>query len=147
MNDVQKKMADEFTRTEITVTGDSGETVFTLSKMPATKGWDTLEEIREATGGVMNVEHSGGANAAIAALVASMPKPFVRRLRSTMFEHVTFTNRVMQTPTVLAGNEETAFDMIGAKPVEIYELFLRILAVNFTDSFVAVKERISTLLK
>ena len=130
---------EEFLRREVTVTGTNGETAFTIGKMPATKGWDTLESIREAVREPLESMHD------IKAIVTALPKLFARALRDTMFEHVTFRNRIAGTPLVLAGNEETAFDAIDAEPVAIYEMFLRSLCVNFTPSFEEIFERISSL--
>ncbi len=141
------ELREEFLKREVTVKGASGKTHFTLTKMPATKAWDVLEDIRDSASGALDVQHSGGTEAMVRALVGALPKPFARRLRDTMFGCVTFRNQMMQSPAVLAGNEETAFDAIEADPIAIYEMFLRSLSVNFTDSFVALFEKISTIQK
>lgn len=140
------KVREEFLKREITVTGANGETEFTIAKMPATKGWDVLEQIRENAGGALNMQHAGGIESAIQTLVAALPRTFARELRNTMFEYVTFRNRMAVSPMTLAGNEETAFDAIEAEPIAIYEIFLRSLAVGFTPSFVALLEKTSSFL-
>lgn len=137
----------EFLRPDITIKGEKGETKFHIEKMPAMEGWDVLEDIREAATSPLNMQHAGGIESAVQALVTSLPKRFTRELRDVMFGHVTFTNRIMQTPTVLAGDEDSAFNAIGAEPIAVYELFLRTLAVNFTPSFLAMFEKISSILK
>ena len=140
-------LRDEFLEREVTYAGAQGETRFTIAKMPATKGWDVLEEIREAaTTGPMNALSDGSVQGAMTSLVMALPKQFTRQLRNTMFQHVTFTNRVAATPMVLAGNEETAFDLIEAEPIVLHYMLLRALAVNFTPSFTDLFGKISALL-
>ena len=134
---------DEFLQRDVTITGENGETRFAIGKMKASKGWDVLEEIREAANQpIADNAAIGGARDAMEAIVMALPRPFTRRLRDTMFAHVTFTNRVAVSGLPLAGAEETAFDAIDAEPVAIYEIFLRSLAVNFTPSFVELLEKI-----
>ena len=145
LDESQEKVREEFSRLEVTITGANGDTTFNFAKMPATKGWDTLEEIREAAGGNIDLG-AGGPATAIPALIRTLPKPFTRQLRDSMFKHVTFRNRMAQSPLELAGNEETAFDAIEAQPIAIYEVFVRSLTVNFTDSFVDLFEKISNFL-
>lgn len=146
MAKVMGVVRDEFLKREFTVKGANGETEFTLAKMPATKGWDVLEEIRSASGSASNGPAGGGIEAEIKNLVAALPKEFARALRNTMFQYVTFRNRMAVSPMNLAGNEEVAFDAIEAEPLAIYEVFLRSLAVNFTPSFLELQDRISTFM-
>ena len=143
--DAQTRVREEFLRQEVTIKGRSGETTFTIAKMPATKGWDTLEEIREAAGGQISLG-AGGIGGAMQSVVSALPKPFARQLRTTMFGHVTFRNHLAKDPLTLAGEEEMAFDAIEAEPLAIYEIFMRSLALNFTDSFVGLFARISSFL-
>ena len=144
---VVDNLRDEFLEREVTYAGANGETRFVITKMPSTRGWDVLEEIREAAvNGPMNSMSDGSIQGVISALVMALPKPFVRQLRNIMFSYVTFTNRVAATPMVLAGNEETAFDLIEAEPIVIHYMLLRALAVNFTPSFTDLFGKISALL-
>ena len=129
----------------VVVTGATGETTFTLHKVPALEGWDILEEIREASGGALNVEHAGGIQSAFSALLTALPRPFTKQLRDRMFAHVTFTNRVAKTPLQLSGNEDTAFNLIDAEPSAVYEVFVRALMRSFTGSCVALVERIFSI--
>ena len=133
---------DEFCRLQITVTGANGETKFTLSKMPGTIAWDTLEDIREALSDPI-LKRSNDARGVMEQILLALPKQFTRRLRDRMFQYVTFTNSIARTPLTLAGAEETAFDAIDAEPVAIYEVFVRSLAVNFTGSYRDLVARIS----
>ena len=90
---ILEKVRDEFLLQEVTIRGQRGETVFFLQKMPATRGWDVLEGIRAAAGGALNLEHSGGIEAALQALITALPTEFTRKLRNTMFGFVSFRNQ------------------------------------------------------
>lgn len=142
---VKGELGEEFLKTSLTVEGSNGETTFSLGKMPATTGWDVLEEIREASTAPLKFDEADPRDM-FQAVVLSLPKPFTRRLRDKMFAYVTFQNRMQQTPEVLAGHEEEAFDAIGAEPIEIYDLFIRSLAVNFTPSFLAMLDKILSMM-
>ena len=142
----RQNILDEFLARDVTISGTNGSTAFRIGKMPALAGWDVLEEIRVESGGQLNVEHEGGVRTAFAAVLAGFSRPFVARLRTTLFEHVSFTNELATNPQVLAGAEDMAFNHIEAEPGHVYELLLRCLAVNFTPSFLAVSARISSLL-
>ena len=125
----------EFLKREVTITGANGDTEFTISKLPATKGWDTLERIREQIGRDFQFPRGEELGVIIMKTIGGLPRSFVADIRTTMFEHVTFRNRMAVSPMTLAGNEEMAFDAVEIEPADIYDLFLRTLCVNFTASF------------
>ena len=143
---VRQQILDEFLARDVTITGDNGDTAFRIGKMPALAGWDVLEDIRVESGGTLDMDHAGGVRTAFATMLAGFSKPFVARLRTTMFQHVTFTNSVARDAQVLAGAEDMAFNHIEAEPGHVYELLLRCLAVNFTPSFLAASEKILSLM-
>ena len=87
----------------------------------------------------------GSLEAAIVKVLVALPRVFVKNLQSTMFEKVMYTNRMANSPTVLKGNEDTAFDAIGAKAVDIKHVLGRAFAVNFFDSFTDLHDLIAWL--
>ena len=126
----------ELLKVEWTLTGRNGETRFFFERFGAVKGDEILDRIREQIGGSFDLPNPGGdVEAAFLKVLAALPRPFVKQLQATMFEVVKFSNRIAETPLVLVGNEETAFNAIGAKAIDLKHVLGRALAVNFFDSF------------
>ena len=116
-----------------------GPTRFVFQKIPALEGFRIIEAIRHQLAGVIDwpsvpaAVGGGGENIAILfRALMSLPPEFTERLRTTLFRHVLYsTPDVSQQP--LHGAGDTAFETL--EPIHVYEVMLRVLAVNFTDSF------------
>ena len=131
-----------------------GDTRFHLDKMGAMEAWRVLEVIRKEASNVAGLPITDlmtqlrGATmddairigAKVALAVIGLPVPFVEGLRKTLFKHVRFTGNGAQTPQMLMGAEDMAFN--GLEPVAIYEVLVRSLAVNFTPSFAGLAGQI-----
>lgn len=133
-----------------------GATSFRIHKIPALEAWEVLEQIREQFGktldaDVMALKGVGSAMAdkasenghasdrtadqisAMARLVLGLPPSFVKSLRNRLFAHAQFRNQVAVDWQPLQGGEDTAF--MNLEPVEVYNVLVRCLAVNFFPSF------------
>ena len=117
-----------WTEPEATIDG----TRFFFGKLPAMRGFEVLEQIRVEIGDKADEELTAGIESLLKALL-SLSRGFVETLRRELFKAVRYSNARAQTPQVLAGAEDTAFD--GLEPIAVYEVLGRSLAVNFSDSF------------
>ncbi len=123
------KHAEKYTEQDFTI----GQTKFSIEKLLPMEGFRVLEEIRAALGTrLANTPADSGVATVIASVALSIPPAVVDTIMRDMFAHVTFTNHLQATRATLAGNEGTAFD--GLEPVNVYEVFVRCLAVNFFSS-------------
>ena len=127
---------EALTKTEFEI----GRTRFFIAKLPAIAAFDLLELIRHEVGKSADlVVPEGSENKRVATLLPlmlSLDPAFVKRVRTTLFEKVSYSNDRVPTPQKLAGAEDMAFD--GSEAVAVYEVLLRCLAVNFTASLRAV---------
>ena len=132
-------LRDDLTKTEFEISG----TRFFIAKLPAMAAFDLLELIRHELGRSQALKvpegTSDGDVHSLLKLVLSLDPAFVRLVRRELFSKVSFANARIATPQPLAGAEDTAFDTLEA--VTIYEVLLRALAVNFTESLRAVVSR------
>ena len=132
-------IGDQLTATEFEIDG----TRFFIAKLPAMGAFALLEMIRHELGRApalsMPEATSGADTMSLLKIVLSLDPAFVRRVRSTLFEKVSFSNARAVDPQPLAGSEDMAFD--GLEPVAVYETLLRCLAVNFTESLRAIASR------
>ena len=126
------ELGEQLTATEFEI----GGTRFFVAKLPAMAAFDLMELIRHELGKSADLALPEGAASemigALLKLVLSLDPAFVRLVRKTLFEKVSFSNQRVPTPQQLAGAEEMALD--GLEPVAVYEILLRCLAVNFTAS-------------
>ena len=73
-------------------------------------------------------------------LILSVDPVGLENVRKYLFAEITFTNANAKTAMPLAGNEGLALS--GLEPVAVYEILMRALAVNFTESFSAILSRL-----
>ena len=129
-------LGEELTATEFEI----GRTRFFIATLPAIGAFDLLELIRHEVGKSADLAVPEGSEdekvAALLKLALSLDPAFVKRVRTTLFEKVSFSNDRVPTPQKVAGAEDMAFD--GSDAVAVYEVLLRCLAVNFTASLRAV---------
>ena len=110
--------------------------------MPAMEAWAVLEKIRAQTAGALDQRIAEGAiEHTFLRIIVSLRVDFVNKMRLELFRHVSYTN-ASTSLVPLAGNEDNAFD--GLEPIAVYEVLVRCLAVNFTGSFRAISEAISS---
>ena len=133
----------DLTKTEFEI----GDTRFFIAKLPAMAGFDLLEAIRHELGKSQALslptevlKEDDRSIATFLKIVLSLDPAFVRKVRSALFEKVSFSNSRVPAPQQLAGAEEIAFD--GLEPIAIYEVLLRSAAVNFTPSLDALVSRL-----
>ena len=131
------KAASEYRKTTVKI----GDTTFKINKLMVMDSLDVLEEIREGMGQrLLELEHMS-LQEAIARAVIGAPRDLVARIRDRLFEEVTFKNQSAKTHVTLAGSEEMAFENLSA--VDVYEVLVRCLAVNFFDSFQELISRLN----
>ena len=121
------------------------DTTFTIRKLLPMEGYRLLEVIRPALKSVTELDLTGLTGddvAAAVAVVAGVPQPTVETCRQWLFKHVLFTNGSVPQPTVLAGNEDTAFQNLTA--AHVYEILVRAFVVNFRESWTAAASRLPT---
>ena len=123
-----------------------GDTTFTVGCQPATVGWDLSAEVANLLGTVEvpGTVVTGDAQSVLAAARALMaiPAPQLKRVRTSLFEYVEFTNSRAATPQKLAGAEEMAFNAAGLSSVDIWKVFAAAFRVNFSEYW----EMLSSLL-
>ena len=126
---------EDITREMVEIDG----VMFHFHKMKAMQGWRVFEKIRQsiATVDIGDPENIGKSIAVGIKALASLPIEFIDDLRADLFKHITFRSRKTegnsQPEQQLHGLEDMALE--GVKPIAIYELIVRSLAVNFTESF------------
>ena len=122
-------------------------TTFTIKKLPPEDAFDVLEDIRESIGGRMmttlaakQVLSEGSIGEMINQVVkiflsvlVAMPKNDAKKVRSALFEQVSFKNRLNRAEMRLKGNENLAY--ADLEPIHIHELWLRSMAINFQGSW------------
>ena len=134
----------DLTKTEFEI----GDTRFFIAKLPAMAAFDLLEAIRHELGksqalslpSMDALDNEDRSIVSLLKIVLSLDPAFVRKVRSALFEKVSFSNSRVPAPQQLAGAEEIAFD--GLEPIAIYEVLLRSAAVNFTPSLDALVSRL-----
>ena len=127
--------------TEVTI----GTTRFFFAKLPAMAAYDVLEDLRYEFGQIPNLlsdlevgelgTKSQREQVVVRALMhafTGLRPQFVKQIRDKLFQVVSFSNAQAQTPQVVRGAEDTAFN--GLESSAVYDVLLRSLAVNFTDS-------------
>ncbi len=114
-------------------------TTFTFGKLTAMKGWEWVLLVREEVGKV--VPAGLPPLMALDKAILLLPTPFVLRLQGAMFEKVEFAN-ARTTLQQLQGAEDTAF--ADSNPGAVFEVLIRSLAVNFSDSFREIIDQIFT---
>ena len=65
--------------------------------------------------------------------------PVMAKIRVVLFQTVTFSNATAKTPQPLTG----AIDVAFAEPMDIYESIVRLLALNFIQSFTVLFRRMT----
>ena len=142
-----ENIAAQFKVRDVTLTGeDGGTTTFHIGKLFPMDAFRVLEKIRTALGvGMASVPAGQSTAASIVAVVLSLPEDRFTEVRNLLFSHVTFTDKNVQTPLHVAGMEEQAFANLD--PLNIYEIFLRCVAVNFFQSFKGLLSRIGPMLQ
>ena len=110
-------------------------TVFTIQQLLAMEGFRVWEPLRVELferASRMPLTVSGNSMIALVGVLLSVSESTLDRVRSKLFEQVLFTNQNAQTPMVLAGNENMAFN--GLETVHVYEVLVKCLVINFTPS-------------
>ena len=117
-----------------------GDTTFYVRKLTAMRGHKVSEMIRAAVG-VQTLRFGGASDVPtlIAGIILSLNPVDVEAITKVMWERVEFKNGTAQTPLPLLGNEDMAFEHL--EPVDVYEVIVRCLAVNFTASLEGILSR------
>ena len=131
-----KKIKD-FGKTKFKIKGSE----FSIEKLPPMKGFRIAEEIRvNLAESADRFEVKGGSETESATLffkaLLGLPPDFIDELMSKMFEHIQFTGKDTGTEKgwqSLSGSEDSAF--INFEVINIYEVLVRALYVNFSGSF------------
>ena len=125
-------------------------TTFTFRKLGAEDAFDVLEDIRESIGGrtvsVMATKQLLSSASTenvrnlmmevfvtLMGVVVAMPKVDAQRVRKALFKETYFTNQHAKVLLPIDGNENFAFADI--EPVQVYELWMRSMVVNFRGSW------------
>ena len=126
-------------QTEIEIAG----TRFEIRKLPATQARRTWRELLHAFGQTRTVEALGNldfdaGDAETKGLlmviqgVLALDVDYLERLQGQIFAGMTFQNKMAATPQPVGPAQDTAF--MDLEPVDVDELLIRGLAVNFTRS-------------
>lgn len=127
---IRKEVQDELTRKNVTIKGRRGSVRFHFRRMPATKGDEVLEGLREVAGG----DFLSDDPTVFTTLVTKLPRAYVKRLQERLFRYVDFeTDR--SSKMCLSGLEDQAFNDADLEPIAIKQVLLRSFAVNFIGSF------------
>ena len=118
---------DEYQKTEFTI----GNCKFSVEKLRAMEGYWLLEQIRYEFRNTVLKELGDDENALFASFFMLDPQ-FVETVRKRLFQRVKFTNESAITAQQLAGAEDIAFT--GLEPLAIYEIIVRCLMINFSNS-------------
>ena len=131
-----------FTKEEVKL----GDVTFRFDKMNAMKGFKTFELIRkELSNTLSNVQtdtDDKGLGVEFIKAILGLDVEFMDTLRETMFTHVKFKGNGAQNYVDLKGSEDMAFQQLS--PASIYEVYLRALAVNFTDTLNELKSKFAS---
>ncbi len=130
MEDQLTQAASEYTKLNVQI----GETHFEIRKLLVMDSFAVLEELREGLGEQLGeVDSDDPLQVTMVKTILSAPRELVISIRDQLFANVLFRNESYRTPMILAGMEEAAFD--GLTPIDVYEMLVRCLAVNFFDTF------------
>jgi len=138
-SNIDKYLEPEFTLNEVS---------FRVNKLNAMDGFALFEIIRKELATTSdNIDLNGDNDAddsiLIIKAIASLEPTFVEKIRKALFSRVQFKGNGAESYVALAGTEEMAFQNL--EPIDVYEVLLRALAVNFTGSFRAIKSRSQSL--
>lgn len=135
------KKISSFGDTEFSV----ADTKFNIAKMPPMEGFKLVEEIRVnlvfASGKMAVGDGTEASNATlfIKSILGLDPK-FVKKIMDSLFGYVEFSggaSGVEQGWAKLKGLEDSAF--INFEVIQIYEVLVRALYVNFSGSFTGLR--------
>lgn len=133
MDDKLLSVAGKFTETSFQI----GSTSFQIRKLLPFEGFEVLEELRAAVGAKLaNLPAGVSAATAIVAIAMAIPPSSVKSVMGRLFAEVRYSNASAQTQAALAHGgviDQAGFE--GLEPVAVYEVFVRVLAVNFFSSF------------
>lgn len=120
---------------------------FSITKLDALSGWKMLESIRhemsktEISGAFIATEQEGIAK--FASSVLSLDPVFIDGIRSKLFAKVEFKTKDVERGWLkIDSNEMVAMCFADLQASSIYEVLIRSLAVNFTESFTEIKSRL-----
>ncbi len=124
-----------------------GGTTFKIQKLLPMEAYQAFEMIRAELGEKLGrYETEEGQTLTVPDIILAILKlapEKVDEVRRALFAGVTFTNERAETPMRLAGDENMAFEKL--EPIDIYEVFVRCLAINFTGSLTAVLSKVEGL--
>ena len=127
-------------------------TRFQINKLEAMEAWSTLEMLRPILAGIAErsvgslkvaaMQYATGEDTdqvaiKIGLMLAQLPAITMEGVRQKLFQGVKFTNAQIQTPRVLLGNEEAAFQ--DAEGLAIGEVIVRAFAANFMSSWAGIE--------
>ena len=125
---------------------------FTIEEMPAVLARRVWREILHAMGGspilrgLAGVDFAGpneiGTIFEILSGILQLDVDFVLGLQEKLFRHVMFTSAEAVTPQPVSGAEPMSLDHLDV--VEVDELMIRALAVNFTDPLRKLVSKLKT---
>ena len=131
-----------------------GETRFHIGKLPAVQARRTGRELLHAIGETGLASSLGGLDVNDQAIdakallilvqgVLTLDVDYLERLQTQVFSAVTFQNGSAATPQPVGPAQEMAF--MTLEPVDVDELLLRALAVNFTPSLQRLASRLGAV--
>lgn len=107
-----------------------------LNAMPCFRLW---ESVRVAAFDSLRKGNDLALGTNVITAILSLPEEVVERLRAEMFRRVWFRTPEVSGELLLAGAEDTAFELIGASAV--YQVLGRCIAINFFDTLSAALSR------
>ena len=128
-------LTDALTLQEIT----KGETTFQIERLSPMEGYKLLDDIRTMIGEHIPdaLQQTGDPLAILVATIGKIPHKDMEIVRKKLFENIQFSRPDARQPRPLYGSEDIAFQGLDAGV--IYELIVRGLAVNFTDTLLRIQ--------
>ena len=117
---------------------------FVVQKLPPEPAYDLLESILYELRTPAQIAGADSSVGGLVSAVLSLTPEFKRRVRDTLFRHITFQGNGAVTPQPLIGQAGTAIDLAfgGLPVVAIHEVMGRALAVNFHESWAYLDSRL-----
>ena len=115
-----------------------GDTTFTVGCQPATVGWDLSAEVANLLGtvevpGTVVTGDAQGVLAAARALMA-IPAPQLKRVRTSLFEYVEFTELACRHTAETGRRGGDGVQRAGLSSVDIWKVFAAAFRVNFRNT-------------
>ncbi len=135
MEAVLERIKEDLTKQEVEING----VIFHFDKLSAWDGFPIAEKIRFALAGPLTTTSTGSDNMFLATVLKIKPED-LRGIARDLFPHVKFRKAGSKDSFVkLADAEDMAFGQLEV--IDVYEVILRAIGVNFSNTIVGIVSR------